>query len=166
MGLQAEPDCPSASTWWRAVRRHSLDGSETKFGRLKDILRRARLLDNPRLLENNLGLFWNKRALMKKGQEVPKSSETTMYKGFREGTCWRNRSLWGPSKVPWHLPLPFCSLPRKNLFPAQGKSFSSCNSKNYTLIGSFLLVFGQKICKPQLFFVSLHLHWRGMQGNA
>ena len=78
---------------------------------------------------------------MKKGQEVPKSSETPMYKGFRKGTCWRNRSLKGPSEVPQHLPLHFCCLPRKKLFPAQGTNFSSCNSKNYTLIGSFFVGF-------------------------
>lgn len=35
----------------------SADGSKTKFQRLKDILRTARLLDKRGLLENNLGLF-------------------------------------------------------------------------------------------------------------
>lgn len=60
---------------------------------------------------------------MKNGQEVPKSSETPMCKGFQEGTCCLNRSLKGPYEVPQHLPYHFCCLPRKNLFPAQGKSF-------------------------------------------
>ncbi len=50
---------------------------------------------------------------MKNGQEVPKSSETPMCKGFQEGTY----------EVPQHLPYHFCCLPRKKLFPAQGKSF-------------------------------------------
>ena len=89
-----------------------------------------------------------------------------MYKGFREGTCWRNRSLKGPSEVPQHLPLHFCCLPRKKLFPAQGTNFSSGTSKKYTLIGSFFVGFWAKNLQTAIIFCIFALALKSNAGEA